>query len=297
VKREWVLLPSVQTPPPANPPAWWPYSLVAGLVFGALFALSGRAGAKNKLARVFFGLMLAIFGLVAGFFGIFFLAAWAFTDHVVGYHNENVLLCVPWAIWLVGTGPRLAFGRAKSMIVANKLLTLALAATALDLVLKVTPWFDQKNGFFLVFFVPLWAGAVLGARALAAHARTTLAVAGAGATKATTPAVRKKRDASGTDDTLKAETSDEPAKPSPSMKPSKVERKPAKKSTPSDAKVDANAETKSEAKRAPSKKEIVTGLEETVAAGDLEATKKAGGADLDATRKSESEPPPAADQD
>ncbi len=174
VKREWVLLPSVQTPPPNDPPTWWPYALLAGLVSGAVFALAGRAGKQNKLARVWFGLSLSFWGLVAGFFGLFFLAVWFFTDHSVGYGNENVMLCVPWGFWLVGTGARVAFGRAKSMAFAKKMLSVSLGLAVLAVVAKVLPWFDQKNGFFLVFFVPLWAGAYYGARELAVAADAAL---------------------------------------------------------------------------------------------------------------------------
>jgi hypothetical protein len=175
VKREWVLLPSVQTPPPNDPPTWWPYSLAAGLASAAVFALAGRAGKKSKLARVLFGLSLSFWGLIAGFFGFFFLAVWFFTDHAVGYGNENLMLCAPWGLWLVGTGVRVALGRAKSMVFAKKLLTLTLGVAVFATVAKILPWFDQQNGFFLVFFVPLWAGALFGARELATAAEGALA--------------------------------------------------------------------------------------------------------------------------
>ncbi len=141
-----------------------------------------------------------------GFLGIFFLAAWALTDHVVGYHNENVMLCAPWAIAFTGTGIRLLFGgryrawlawgyRALGAVLAlylgsqstasigvaaillfgaasvglstsigwdEKLIRAALGLSVFATIVKVLPWFDQKNGFFILFFVPLWLGAAFG---------------------------------------------------------------------------------------------------------------------------------------
>jgi hypothetical protein len=123
---------------------------------------------------------------VWGFFGIFFLAAWAFTDHAVGYHNENTLLSVPWAIVLVGTGINVARSRVKSMERAHLLIKVALGSSLLALVLKVLPWFDQANGFFLVFFIPFWAGAFYGSHRLVTKVArvATAAVAAAGKTSA-----------------------------------------------------------------------------------------------------------------
>jgi hypothetical protein len=159
---EKLLLPSNQTPPPKDPPTWWPYSLLVGLAFGGALAGIGRASVKNTRVRVLFGVLLSFFGLVWGFFGIFFLAAWAFTDHAVGYHNENTLLAVPWAIVLVGTGINVARSRVKSIERAHLLIKAALGASLLGVVLKVLPWFDQANGFFQLFFIPFWAGAFYG---------------------------------------------------------------------------------------------------------------------------------------
>ena len=167
VKEEKVILPSQQVPPPDNPPVWWPYALATGLVLGGVLAALGRAATRGRAARVAMGALLSLFGLVFGFFGWFFLAAWAFTDHAVGYGNENVMLCVPWAIVLTGTGINVARGKAKSVARALLLLKAAVVSAALALVLKALPWFDQDNGFFLVFFIPFWAGAFVGMRILA----------------------------------------------------------------------------------------------------------------------------------
>ena len=206
VKREYTITPTKNADPPDNPPTWWPYSLATGLLLGGLMAALGFATKKTAVARVAFGGFLSLFGFVFGFLGIFFLAAWALTDHVVGYHNENVMLCAPWAIAFTGSGLRIAFGgrynkwlawgyRAVALVFAiyvGSLSTLSIgialalllgaasvglstnirieeklvrAATVLAFVatvVKILPWFDQKNGFFIVFFVPFWIGAAIG---------------------------------------------------------------------------------------------------------------------------------------
>ncbi len=171
VKSEKTILASQQVPPPENPPVWWPYALVTGLLMGAGFAGLGRAASRGRgVARVGLGALLSFFGLVWGFFGWFFLAAWAFTDHAVGYGNENVLLCAPWAIVLTGTGLNVARGKSKSIHRAFVVVRAAALASILALLLKALPWFDQSNGFFLVFFIPFWFGAFVGLRFLE-HAR------------------------------------------------------------------------------------------------------------------------------
>ncbi|MBL9023567.1 MAG: DUF4105 domain-containing protein [Myxococcales bacterium] len=170
VKEEKVILPSQQVPPPDNPPIWWPYALATGLVMGGALAGLGRAAAKGRGARIAIGALLSLFGLVFGFFGWFFLAAWAFTDHAVGYGNENVMLCVPWAIVLTGTGINVARGKARSITRALLLVKAAAVSAVVALVVKALPWFDQDNGFFLVFFIPFWAGAFVGLRLLARSA-------------------------------------------------------------------------------------------------------------------------------
>ena len=68
------------------------------------------------------------------------------------------MLCVPWSIVLVGSGLGCAFGQSKSAQFALKLVRAALISTVVATAVKVLPWFDQANFFFLVFFLPFWGG-------------------------------------------------------------------------------------------------------------------------------------------
>ncbi len=171
VRREYIMLPTEKPEPALAPPVWWPYSLGFGLFLGGLMALLGRAARTNRGARILFGSTLATTGFVFGFFGCFFLFVWAATDHVVGYHNENIFMCVPWAIVLTGTGIRVAMNRVRAIYFAHKLITAAAAFAVLGTIVKVLPWFDQRNGFYVLFFVPFWLGAAYGIRVLRDHAR------------------------------------------------------------------------------------------------------------------------------
>jgi hypothetical protein len=177
VKREFVLVPTDRPEPAEAPPTWSPWSLALGLLGGLAFAGLGRAARSSAGARVVFGTGLAFSGLVFGFFGCFFLAAWIFTDHVVGYRNENTFLCAPWAIVLTGTGIRVAMNRVKSIVFADKLVRAAAVFAVLGTVLKVIPFFDQKNGFFILFFVPVWLGAAYGTKILREHAEKVVEAA------------------------------------------------------------------------------------------------------------------------
>lgn len=164
VKERKTILKPLSPPPPDNPPTRWPYSLAIGVLLGGALAGLGRLGAKKPVARAGYGVLLAFFGFICGFFGTFFLAAWAFTDHEVGYHNENVLLCVPWGFVLVGTGINVARGNLQSAVLTQRLVLAALVTTLFAVVAKVLPWFDQDNTLFLVLFLPFWAGAFYGIR-------------------------------------------------------------------------------------------------------------------------------------
>jgi hypothetical protein len=179
VKSERVLLTANRTPPLENPPVWWPHSLAAGLAFGgALFGLARAASRKQKPARIALGAILALLGLVTGFFAFAFMGLWFFTDHAVAYRNENILLLAPWTIVLVGTGLRLAAGRAKSIHFANKLVGAAAVSSLVAVALKLPLWFGQDNLLYLLFFVPTWGLAAVGLRELARATPTSVPPAG-----------------------------------------------------------------------------------------------------------------------
>ena len=77
----------------------WAWGCCSSRSAGLRTAVAG--GARRRSA-----LLVALWGLVVGFIGCFLIYAWVFTDHVVAHRNQNILLCAPWAIVLVGAGHR-----------------------------------------------------------------------------------------------------------------------------------------------------------------------------------------------
>jgi len=163
VKAERVVHASRRPPLLAAPPVWTLRSALAGLAAGALFAALGAAARARRAARVAFGALLAVTGLVLGFLGCLFVMFWLVTDHAVAYRNENILQLAPWVIALAGYGVGVARGRARAIRIAAKLTAAAAAASLLGLLLELIPALTQDNASIIAIALPLWSGAAAGA--------------------------------------------------------------------------------------------------------------------------------------
>jgi hypothetical protein len=145
-------------PPLERPPARRaPFFAVGGLVGLAFFGLGWTAACRGA-ARVAMGVLVALWGLVVGFIGCFLVYAWAFTDHVVAHHNQNILLCAPWAITLAGLGIGVALGRPGAIRKASFVAAIAVAAVLAGLAVKTGLAPRQDNGALIAFFLPAWLG-------------------------------------------------------------------------------------------------------------------------------------------
>jgi Domain of unknown function (DUF4105) len=158
VVAEQTLFRAQRGPPPAVPPARGVTLLLVGLGLALMFVSLGWAAPERPMVRAFFGLLVAAWGLVVGFVGSFLVFVWLFTDHVVGHHNENIMLCAPWALALGLLGVGVALGRpgatTKALHVAVAGLLLALAGWGL----KAHPAFHQHNAALIGLFLPPWFG-------------------------------------------------------------------------------------------------------------------------------------------
>jgi len=167
VRSERILFQADRPPPRREPPSRLPAFLGIGLLAGGLLAALGRAGVRRRPLRFFFGVLVALVGVAAGFIGCFLTWAWAFTPHAVVYRNENVLLFAPFAVALGVFGIGTAIGRGpaarKTYLLAACALGMAIAACAL----KLFPWSRQENGALILLMLPTWLGMTAGARALA----------------------------------------------------------------------------------------------------------------------------------
>jgi hypothetical protein len=167
VRSERILFQADRPPPRREAPNRLPAFLGIGMLAGGLLVLLGRAGVRRKPLRFFFGVLVVLVGVGAGFIGSFLTWAWAFTPHAVVYRNENVLLFAPFALALGVFGVGTAVGRGpaarKTYLLAACALGLAIAACAL----KLFPWSRQENGALILLMLPTWLGMTAGARALA----------------------------------------------------------------------------------------------------------------------------------
>ncbi|HTB57321.1 MAG TPA: DUF4105 domain-containing protein [Polyangia bacterium] len=152
-------------PPLETPPARARALFLAGSTVGLLFVLVGWAATRPHLAsparvalRALFGLLLAAWGLVTGFVGCFLVYVWAFTDHVVAHHNQNILLFAPWALALLVLGIGVTFGRPWAARGARTVALAALAAAIAAALLKVGIVRHQENDRLLSFSLPAWLG-------------------------------------------------------------------------------------------------------------------------------------------
>ncbi|HEY6476304.1 MAG TPA: DUF4105 domain-containing protein [Polyangia bacterium] len=157
---------SAHRPPPLEtPPARGRTFFAAGCALGLLFFLLGWAGRHPRLARAarvacraLHGLLLAIWGLAAGFVGGFLIYVWALTDHVVAHRNQNILLFAPWAIALTVLGPGVALGWPRAARAAQAVATTAVAAVVAACLLKVGIARHQENERLLALALPIWLG-------------------------------------------------------------------------------------------------------------------------------------------
>ena len=108
--------------------------------------------------RALFGLLLAAWGLVTGFVGCFLVYVWAFTDHVVAHHNQNILLFAPWALGLVVLGIGVALGLTWAARGARTVALTALAAAIAAALLKLAFVRHQENDRLLSFALSSWLG-------------------------------------------------------------------------------------------------------------------------------------------
>jgi hypothetical protein len=181
VQAELVSFRAARAPVPEHPPGWGGRFLAVGAGLGGMLWWLGTVGARVRpgrlrsvavalLARIAYGVLCAVLGLLVGFIGSFLVGAWMFTPHAVVYRNQNALLFAPFALALGVLGIGVGFGRTGA---ARKGFWLAGAGAALGAValgLKVLPAgvvAHQDNGALIAAMLPLWAGLAAGARALA----------------------------------------------------------------------------------------------------------------------------------
>jgi hypothetical protein len=160
VKSSRVLAEGGRWPVPDRPASWTLRYLIAGVVLGAVLALTGR---RKGLRSTVYLAAAELWVLVAGIAGML-LTLLALSQHRAAHQNENLLLFNLLALALAFLLPAAVRRGGRAGNAARRLALVVLAVAALDLVLKLLPGAAQQNAELLAFALPAHAGVWLGLR-------------------------------------------------------------------------------------------------------------------------------------
>jgi len=164
VASERTLFTSTASPPPDIPPRWLARYLLLGILVGSAAAWLGGVARRESAARVAFGLVAGGWELMAGLGGVVLAGLWAFTDHVMAYRNENLFQLNPLALLLAVALPFALRGSTRWARAAQPLALVLAGLSALGLLLKVLPGFDQANIQAVALALPIHLGVATGVR-------------------------------------------------------------------------------------------------------------------------------------
>jgi hypothetical protein len=145
---------------PERPPTTWPWvlafsSLVGGVALG-LALWWARSGARS--ARVAFGTWELGVGLVYGLPALVLFLMATLTEHRVTHFNENLLLANPITFLALPAGLRIALGSARARRWMAFGWYALCASSALLLLARALPAFDQAIGYPCALFLPINLG-------------------------------------------------------------------------------------------------------------------------------------------
>jgi hypothetical protein len=164
VASERQLFQSTAPPPPDAPPSWLPWYLLAGTVMGALAAVLGDPARRRAAGRLGLGVVVVLWGSIAGLGGVVLAGLWGFTDHVMAYRNENLFQVNPLLLALAVLAPLALAGSDRAGRWARALALGLAALSLLGFVLQALPGLDQVNGQVIALALPIHLGVALGLR-------------------------------------------------------------------------------------------------------------------------------------
>lgn len=139
-------------PDTINPYPLWPLGL--GLAMGLIAFLLGRSQYRKT-----FWVYSSLISLPLGILGAILFFMVLFTNHIVTYHNENLLLINPLTLLIFFLSIAILFRRrpALEQVIFRLWFAQALLSMAL-LLLKLLPFFDQQNSMALSLLIPINIG-------------------------------------------------------------------------------------------------------------------------------------------
>lgn len=175
IKRSTQLYQSTRTPLPATPPRWWWIYFLTGLAIGGAMLTLARAGRPRaepamarkiqkqgdaiprlqRLARFAFLSLAFFWSLICSLASLFLLFLWFFTDHQAGHRNENLFQFNPVSIIVLA-----ATVRGFRWKISRAAVWMVFAFSALNVLLKILPWFYQVNWEMIALALPAHAGLV-----------------------------------------------------------------------------------------------------------------------------------------
>ncbi len=152
--------------------------LKAGVGIGVVIAFLGWEAyrRRKRWAQAMLALLIGVYGLATGVLGLLFLFLWFGTNHVVAFHNENILQCAPWAVALPVCAWGIFRGKSKWIRLAFLLVQAALGAAVLGLLLKVFPFMSQQNERIIALLLPIWCGVLFALNLLRLRAMRPLLI-------------------------------------------------------------------------------------------------------------------------
>jgi len=134
-----------------KPRLQWPrelaFSLVLSAIFGVFFFMQAK---KLRVGRVLAGTSMSLSGLIFGIAGLLLYFMSIFTNHDYTFQNANMIFCTPLLLAAVPYGIGYAFTKKENKrlrydIILRCLWLLTVIGIFISMLIKLLPWFFQKN--------------------------------------------------------------------------------------------------------------------------------------------------------
>jgi len=143
-------------PLPEGAPSHWPVGLTIGILSAVIVIICTIGYKKNmRYMKLLFGVIHIMVGIVYGIPGLVLFLMSFFTDHIVTYHNENLLLANPFTFLMIPFGVVILVNNKFGLKWLPILWYFLCGLNIILLILKLFPFFDQQNWLSISLILPL----------------------------------------------------------------------------------------------------------------------------------------------